>query len=114
MSQSDYIRFKKTSTQLKNVAKLDAVLGAQDYTGFKQYALETAVSNTKPGLNQLTGDGNKIVFNMEMGISLCPITNFTVCNNTNLRANRALLLSTQSDASVINQNPEKRVVLIES
>ena len=88
MSQSDYIRYKKTSNQLKEVKKLDQILESQDYITFKQYTLESTVINTSPKFNQFTLPGNRIVFGMERKISNCPITNFAICNRTNLRPNR--------------------------
>ena len=88
MSQSDYIRYKKTTNQLKEVQKLDPILASQDYITFKQYTLESTVINTSPTLNQLALSGDTIVFGIERNIQGCPITNFTMCNLTNLRANR--------------------------
>jgi hypothetical protein len=88
MSQSDYIRYKKTSNQLVEVRKLDPILASQDYITFKQYTLESRVINTSPTFNKLAIPGNTIVFGMERKISSCPITNFAICNRTNLRANR--------------------------
>lgn len=88
MSQSDYIRYKKTTNQLKEVKKLDPILASQDYISFKQYTLESTVINTLPTFNKLALPGQRIVFGMERKISSCPITNFAICNRTNLRPNR--------------------------
>lgn len=88
MSQSDYIRYKKTSNQLKEVRKLDPILASQDYITFKQYTLESTVMNTLPTLNKLALPGQRIVFGMERKITNCPIANFAICNRTNLRSNR--------------------------
>jgi len=88
MSQSDYIRYKKTTNQLKEVRKLDPILASQDYINFKQYTLESTVMNTSPTFNQFILPGQRIVFGMERKIQSCPITNFAICNRTNLRSNR--------------------------
>jgi hypothetical protein len=88
MSQSDYIRYKKTTNQLKEVRKFDPILASQDYITFKQYTLESTVINTLPTLNQFTLPGQRIVFGMERNISNCPITDFAICNRTNIRPNR--------------------------
>ena len=88
MSQSDYIRYKKTTNQLKEVKKLDPILAAQDYITFKQYTLESTVINTSPTFNKLALPGDRIVFEMERKISNCPIATFAICNRTNLRPNR--------------------------
>lgn len=112
MSQSDQIRYKKTSNQLKEVNKLDAVLNSQDYICYKQYTLESNIANTKPVLNQLTLAGKTILFGMEKKVSKCPINNFAMCNKTNQRPNRVLLAIDLSGnmAPKVNQHPEKQIV----
>lgn len=112
MSQSDQIRYKKTSNQLKEVNKLDAVLNSQDYISYKQYTLESNIANTKPVLNQLTLAGKTILFGMEKKVSKCPINNFVMCNKTNQRPNRVLLAIDLSGnmAPKVNQQPEKQIV----
>jgi dihydroorotate dehydrogenase len=91
MSQSDYIRYKKTSTKLLNITKLDPVLESQDYTEFKKYYLESNVINTKPVLNKLTPSGYSVIFDITKKISDCPIQNFIMCNHTQTRENRILV-----------------------
>ena len=88
MSQSDYIRYKKTTNELVEVRKLDSILASQDYITFKQYTLESTVINTSPTFNKLALPGQRIVFGIERKISNCPIVNFAICNRTNLRPNR--------------------------
>ena len=46
MSQSDYIRYKKTGMQLK-INKLDPILNSQDYLAYTDYNLENTIINTK-------------------------------------------------------------------
>ena len=93
MSKSDYIQYKKISNQLLEVKKLDPVLDSQDYTNFKQYYLESNVSNTKITKNNLPLPGYRKVFDMSKKIEHCPIHNFTMCNDTNRRDNRQNLIN---------------------
>ena len=111
MSQSDYIRYKKTTNQLKEVKKLDPILASQDYITFKQYTLESTVINISPTLNKLALPGNRIVFGIERKITNCPISNFTICNRTNIRANRKKnAIDTSCIAPKLNQYPMKTII----
>ena len=91
MSQSDYIKFKKTSTKLSidNSSlhnKEPSVFVSSDYTDFKQFDLENNIINTSPTFNYIVHDGHHLVFGMDMVVSSCP--SFIDCRNTNNRANR--------------------------
>ena len=117
MSQSDYIRYKKNTNQLKEIAKLDPILASNDYIAFKQYTLESTVVNTSPTLNQLALPGNKVIFEMERNINNCPIANFQICKRTNLRSNRRvnainseLIANTIVPLSNVNQHPTKTII----
>ena len=107
MSQSDYIRFKRVSTELRidpslnNITKKlvpgeykgtqynqPIVFNASDYEDFKDYNLETTLLNTKPVLNRLTTNGKQVIWNMDKTVSNCP--NFILCRNTNTRPNRVV------------------------
>jgi hypothetical protein len=111
MSQSDYIRYKKTTNQLKEIKKLDPILASQDYTTFKQYTLESTIQNTSPTLNRLALPGYRYIFEMERKISNCPITNFKMCNLTNNRLNRKLnTIDSLLPAPLLNQHPTKTIV----
>jgi hypothetical protein len=84
MSQSDYIKYKKTSNELKFLQKYPSVLTSGDYTDFNQYSLKNKVINSKLLLNQITLDGKQIIFNMELkSATNCP----TFCQ---VRSNRVL------------------------
>lgn len=85
MSQSDYLKYKRISTQLK-IDKLANVLSNQQYTDFKQYSIENTVSNTTTLFNELLIPNTNIIFNMQKNISSCPT--FPICLNTNTRAYR--------------------------
>ena len=93
MSQSDYIRYKKTGIQLK-INKLDPILNNQDYLAYTDYNLENTITNTKINYNHLTLPNTQNVFNMERkNIADCPT--FILCQNTNTRPNRIPLFGTQ-------------------
>ncbi len=90
MSQSDYLKFKKTSRLLKDQADFDPVLLPSDYIAGKDFNLETTVQNTKQINNQLTPSGKQIVFGMERTTGgNCPT--FLLCRGTNARVNRRAL-----------------------
>jgi len=91
MSQSDYIKFKKTATKLsvdnRSVGnKEPAVFDAGNYTDFKQFNIENTISNTSPTFNYIKPSGHQIVFNMDKVVTSCPT--FLTCNETNTRPNR--------------------------
>lgn len=85
MSQSDYIKYKRVSNQLRN-EKQPPVLNSQTLLDFEQYALENTIVNTVPALNRLVPTGRQRVFQMDKVVGNCPT--FPVCHNTNLRTNR--------------------------
>ena len=87
MSQSDYLKFKRTGVQLRDLKKDNAtVLEPARYTAFKDYNLETKIANAKPTFNLLAPSSKQVVFGMETNAINCPT--FTLCNGTNARANR--------------------------
>ena len=93
MSQSDYIRYKKTGIQLK-INKLDPILNNQDYIAYTDYNLENTVTNSKINYNHLAVPNTQNVFNMERPhVTNCPT--FKLCKNTNTRPNRVKLFGTQ-------------------
>lgn len=94
MSQSDYIKYKQIITKLKtdnNSTKMSSVFDSQNYTNYKQYAMEKSITNTKPIYNKLTPTGKQVIFGMERTVSSCPT--FIICNNTNTRPNRIPMTS---------------------
>jgi len=93
MSQSDFLKYKRISTILNvdnktpsvnSPNKLPAVLNAEDYVSYKEYALENSLINSKCTPNQLQ---DTTVLNMELYPSNCPTF---ACTNTNTRPNRVL------------------------
>jgi hypothetical protein len=90
MSQSDYIQYKKTSTQLKLYDE-SPVLQDGNYILYKEYALENTIPTTKIIYNQLLPPGNALIMGMEMpSRDDCP--QFPICTDTHLRP----MLSTQA------------------
>jgi hypothetical protein len=88
MSQSDYIRFKRSANILKNSKELPPVLEPSSYTAFETYNLETTVTNTKNSYSRLLPTTDKYFFEIEKNVSNC--ATFPLCVNTNTRANRVL------------------------
>jgi hypothetical protein len=104
MSQSDYIKLKKTSMILKN-NELPPVLTPENYTDFVQYNLETTVTNTKKSYSRLLLPGNRNILDIEKNVSGC--TGFTLCTNTNQRPNRVLNTAV---AYPYSPNPTKKYI----
>lgn len=92
MSQSDYLKYKRVSNELR-INKLDPIFNQKDLLSYKEFSLENTIENTKITYNQLVLPDKKKIFNMEKNVLLCPI--FNTCNNTNTRSNRKLLLVSQ-------------------
>ena len=91
MSQSDYLKYKRISTELK-INKLDPIFHPNDYLSYKEFSLENSIINEKINYNQLILPNKNMVFNMEKNI--CPLT-FNTCKNTDVRTNRKPLLKSQ-------------------
>lgn len=88
MSQSDYIKYKKTQTMLKDQTKLNKVLNETQYSDFESYQIENNVANTKNRYSKLVPPNSIVVMNMEKKITSCP--SFLLCRNTQNRPNRIL------------------------
>lgn len=78
MSQSDYIKYKKTSTVLKELKKFEPVLSNENYIHFKQYNAVNNIINTETLLNELKPNNMNIVFNMQIKTTNCP--SYSQCN----------------------------------
>jgi hypothetical protein len=109
MSQSDYIKFKKTGVKLREQTKHDAVYSSTDYTSFVNYSLEKLHSNDKPTYNQLTPSGKKTIFDMELNVSTPPCPDFKVCHGTDTRPNRVTLAAYQSTCFPVMKAPGRTV-----
>jgi len=97
MSQSDYLKYKRVSNQLRIDNQIDPgmtathqlpVFTSQNLLNYKQYALNNTIVNTKQTLNRLTSTTHQRVYNMDKVVGGCPT--FIDCNDTDGRANRVL------------------------
>lgn len=89
MSQSDYLKYKRLSVELRvdsSYNKMPPVLASHNYLDYKQYKLENTIVNRKTIYNRITPSGEQIVFNMNKIVTNCP--NVSLCSNTQKRPNR--------------------------
>jgi len=87
MSQSDYIRHKKLSTELKEISKLSPVLGSQQYTSYKEYSLENTIVSEKNVYYRFIPPGTQFVYEMiRNNAQNC--SDMAFCVDTDLRSNR--------------------------
>lgn len=90
MSQSDYIRHKKLSAELKEISKLSPVLDSQKYTAYKEYSLENTIPSVKNVYYRFIPQGTQFVYEMiRNNAGSCSDMDF--CVNTNLRLNRIVV-----------------------
>ena len=94
MSQSDYLKYKRVSRELKT-NKLSPVFNDQDYVSYKEYALENTVSNSKLTYNRLIPPNTIRIMDMEKKPTNCPT--FKICTQTHERTNRVPLLGSHQD-----------------
>ncbi len=94
MSQSDYLKYKRVSRELKT-NKLSPVFNDQDYVSYKEYALENTISNSKLTYNRLIPPNTFRIMDMEKKPTNCPT--FKICTKTNERTNRVPLLGSQQE-----------------
>ena len=117
MSQSDYLKSKRISTQLRidnqkvnGVTKQSAVFTSHDLQDYTQYALTNTIVNTKPTLNRLTPKLRQRVYDMDKVVSGCP--SFIVCKDTQQRNNRVLSLGGYFGATTANNTANSSLVNI--
>ena len=119
MSQSDYLKSKRISTQLRIDNQIDvgmtatnqpAVFTSQNLQNYKQYTLTNTIINTKPTLNRLTPKLRQRVYDMDKVVSGCPT--FIACKNTQQRNNRVLSTSGYFGATMANDNTKSSLVNI--
>ena len=97
MSVSDYIKYKRVGTQLRNVLpnekkQAPPVFDDQMYIDFKQYTIENTIFDSKLVENSLIPAGSNIVFDMLKVVRDCPKFPL-VCNGTGIRTNRVPMLA---------------------
>ena len=90
MSQSDYIKYKKTSFLIADLKKLPSTIEEGQYLSFNQYSVEnTNIVNTKTTFNQLSYPTYVNIFGMEKNINNCKNNNYScpysgsISNRTN-------------------------------
>lgn len=114
MSQSDYLKYKRISNQLRIDNQIDAgmtktnqapVFTSETLLNYKQYALNNTIVNNKLILSRLLLDGKQRVYDMDKKVNDCPT--FIVCKNTQNRANHELSSGVYFDP--INDNYETRI-----
>ena len=95
MSQSDYLKYKRISNQLRidnqkdaGATNQSAVFNSQDLLHYKEYSLTNTIVNTKPTLNKLTLNSRQRIYDMDKVVENCPT--FIVCKDTQDRNNRVL------------------------
>lgn len=89
MSQSDYIKHKRLSSELREVAKLSPTLDAQQYTAYKEYSLENTVYSDKNVYYKFIPQGTQYVYGMEIR-NAWNCTDMAFCRDTEWRSNRVL------------------------
>ena len=82
MSQSDYIKFKKTAQVLKSQSDLENVLSSNEYTNFKTFILGNTTNNELLTYRQLQ---------IETQVTKC--ASFPFCKGTEKRANRVVSMT---------------------
>jgi hypothetical protein len=88
MSQSDYLKYLRVSTQLSLDASKNQlpVFDPSIYLNYKEYVLENTIKNNNITYNLIKPDKEVIIFDMEKNPNNCPTT--YECINTNNRKNR--------------------------
>jgi len=88
MSQSDYLKYLRVSTQLSLDASKNQlpVFDPSTYLNYKEYVLQNTIINTSVTYNLIKPPGEVIIFDIEKNPKNCPTIN--ECKNTNNRLNR--------------------------
>lgn len=87
MSQSDYIRHKRLSTELKEVDKLNNILHSQQYSDYKEYSMVNKITSKKDVYYKYIPNGTQFVYDMEIrNASNC--IDMAFCKDTDIRENR--------------------------
>lgn len=88
MSQSDYLKYLKVSTQLSLDASKNQppVFNPSTYLNYKEYVLQNTIINTSITYNLIRPTEEILIFDIERNPTNCPTTN--ECINTNNRLNR--------------------------
>jgi len=87
MSQSDYIKYKRVATELKELSTLPSVIDAGQYTGFKEFSLENSIISNKINYAKLLPANSINVFGIQR-FDAPNCAKFQLCLDTNSRSNR--------------------------
>ena len=114
MSQSDYIKYKRVSAQLRvdSGDKSHPVFDCRDYTDYKQYSLESNIVNTKLTPNQLIPSNSKQIFNMNIKTTGCP--SFIICTRTNNRPGRTNMGDIYAKPTIMPLDWKKKKKMIDT
>ena len=96
MSQSDYLKYKRLSTELQiqnnNKDEIPPVLTSQNYVYYKGYSLENTIQNNKTVYHHLKPANTQIIFDIETyDASSCPQPYPVTCGSENNLSNRVPL-----------------------
>jgi hypothetical protein len=100
MSISDYLKYKRVTTELKQLAKYPPVLSVSDYTDFKEFTIEKQmayVNNTQGYTSPVNSNGS--IFGMSLKTTGC--ASFPLCSQTQSRVNRVPMATIYSDSSPV-------------
>jgi hypothetical protein len=102
MSISDYLKYKRVTNELKQVAKYPPVLSASDYTDFKEFAIEkdlAYINNTQGYTSPVNNNG--AIFGMSLKTSDC--ATFPLCMQTQTRPNRVSMAEIYADPTPVKK-----------
>jgi hypothetical protein len=95
MSQSDYIRYKRTAYELRNQSEnLLPVIESGQYIKYKAFTLENTITSNKDTYTKLQPSTSVNVFGIQRdNPSSCP--RFILCSGTDERVNKKPLSKTR-------------------
>jgi len=108
MSQSDYLKYLKVSTQMSLDANKNQlpIFEPSTYLNYKEFVLQNTIKNTNITYNLIKPIGEVIVFDIEKNPINCPTIN--ECINTNNRLNRKPMSSVYFTPKIQPLNWEQR------
>ena len=107
MSQTDYIKLKKTTRILEDLSNAGSTIESNQYTIFKSYNIQTTVDNTSCLYNRLMLPNTQIVFDIEKNKDC--FAEFAMCNGTNNRSNRRPLNEQQMTCFPVMKAPGRTI-----
>ena len=80
-SQSDYMKYKRVSVQLKNLIEYPNVINSSSHTDFMGFQLENTITDTNIMYNKLLSPNYRNVFGMARFPQYC--SQYALCYNKN-------------------------------